>query len=83
MKVEYEPIELKFVIEDHDDDKPYSCVHGEYTDHDGTIIINCFELSAPEIVNVIIHEVLHKVINETGIHTTEKQDHFIIPHLMS
>jgi len=28
------------------------------------------------------HEELHVCINETGTLTTEKQDHFIIPHLL-
>ena len=83
MSILYEPIEIKFVIDDHDEDEKYSCVHGEYTDHDGNIVVNLFQLSSDEIENVIIHEVLHKVINETGEKTTELQDHFIIPHLMS
>ena len=83
MSILYEPIELKFVIDDHDEDEKYSCVHGEYTDHDGSIVINLFQMNPQQTIDVIVHEVLHKVINESGIKTTEESDHFIIPHLMS
>lgn len=79
--IEYDPIEINFVI---DKDGSYSCVHGEYREHDGTITVNLFQVDENLVKWVINHEVLHKVIvEESGEKTSEEADHFIIPKLMS
>lgn len=80
---EYEPFQFKFVLNDHTSKEEYSEVHGEYTPHDGSLVINLFLMSEMEVKCVIIHEALHKAITETGITTTENQDHYAIMHIMS
>ena len=80
---EYDPINIQFVIDDHEKSCKYSDVHGEYHDHDGAVIVNLFQQDSLLVVHTIIHEVLHKAINETGIITSEEQDHNIIHKLMS
>ena len=81
MKVEHEPIDIRFVI---DKDTDTSCNFGEYTPHDGSILINLNSMENDlAFIVTLIHEVLHRAIDETGEITTEKQDHYIIPQLMS
>lgn len=82
MKVEYDPIQFKFVIDGETETK---CNFGEYYDHDGTILINLLHMDDQmTLISTIIHEVMHKVIvEESGEKTTSEQDHFIIPRLMS
>ena len=81
MKAEYEPIDVRFVI---DRDTETSCNFGEYTPHDGSILINLNSMeNGDTFIITLIHEVLHKCIDETGELTTEKQDHWVIPILMS
>ena len=81
MKVEYEPADINFVI---DKDADFSCVYGEYREHDGSITVNLFQMDEKLVKWVINHEILHKVIvEESGEKTTEESDHFIIPKLMS
>lgn len=81
MKVEYEPINIRFVI---DKDTETSCNFGEYTPHDGSILINLNSMeNGDAFIITLIHEVLHKMIDESDELTTEKQDHWIIPQLMS
>ena len=79
---EYDPVQLKFVIDDETETK---CNFGEYYDHDGTITINLLHMDDQStLISTIIHEVMHKVIvEESGERTTSEQDHFIIPRLMS
>lgn len=79
---EYEPIQLKFVIDDETDTK---CSFGEYYDYDGTILINLVRMDdQASIITTIIHEVLHKlIVEESGEKTTTEEDHFIIPRVMS
>jgi len=56
---------------------------GEYWTHDGIIVINLAFISDPyELISTLLHEELHRCIEESGITTTEKQDHFIIPRLL-
>ena len=81
--IEYDPVQIQFVIDDHEKSCKYSDVHGEYHDHDGALVINLFQQDAMLVVHTIIHEVLHKAISESGTVTTEQQDHYIIPSLMS
>ena len=81
--IEYEPFQIQYTIDDHEKNCKYSDVHGEYHDYDGAIVVNLFQQDAILAIHTIIHEVLHKAISESGIETTEENDHFIIPHLMS
>jgi hypothetical protein len=39
--------------------------------------------SGEAFIVTLIHEILHKMIDETGEVTTETADHWIIPRLMS
>ena len=78
---EYDPIDIRIVI---DKDTETACNFGEYYPHDGTILINLNSMESGEAFMVTLeHEILHKLIEETGEDTTEKQDHFIIPLMMS
>ena len=77
----YDPFEIRIVI---DKETETSCNFGEYTPHDGSILINLASMENRDAFMVtLIHEVLHRAIDETGENTTEKQDHYIIPQLMS
>lgn len=82
MKVEYEPIQLKFVIDGETETK---CNFGEYYEHDGSIIINLLHMDdQATLISTIIHEVMHKlIVEESGEKTTQEQDHWVIPRLMS
>lgn len=79
--IEYEPFDIRIVIDTETETK---CNFGEYTPHDGSILINLSSMENREaFIVTLIHEALHKAIDETGELTTEKQDHYIIPQLMS
>ena len=39
--------------------------------------------SREAFIVTLIHEILHAAIDDTGENTTEKQDHWMIPRLMS
>ena len=81
MKVEYDPFEIRIVI---DNETNTSCNFGEYTPHDGSILLNLASMESREVFMVtLIHEILHAAIDDTGENTTEKQDHWVIPRLMS
>lgn len=70
---------MHFIIEP---DQETNCTFGEYWSHDGTVIINLALIDSPyELISTIIHEELHRCIEETGEVTKEKQDHFIMPRL--
>jgi hypothetical protein len=70
---------MHFIIEP---DQETECTFGEYWSHDGTVIINLALIDSPyELISTIIHEELHRCIEETGEVTKEKQDHFIMPRL--
>lgn len=78
---EYYPIDIRIVI---DKDTETACNFGEYYPHDGTILINLNSMENGEaFIVTLTHEVLHKLIEETGEETTEKEDHWVIPRLMS
>ena len=78
---EYEPVQIRIVI---DKDTDTSCNFGEYTPHDGTVLINLNSMeNGDAFIVTLTHEILHKMIDESGEDTTEKQDHYIIPQLMS
>jgi hypothetical protein len=71
---------MHFIIEP---DQEMNCNFGEYWSHDGTIILNLALIDSPyELISTILHEILHRVIEETGEITSEKQDHYIIPRLL-
>ena len=78
---EFNPYEIRIVIDKETDT---SCNFGEYTPHDGSILLNLSSMENREaFIVTLIHEVLHRAIDESGEITTEKQDHYIIPQLMS
>ncbi len=55
---------------------------GEYHSHDGTIEIWLGEhLTEWGLIDTIIHEALHKAIEEACENTTEKGDHWAIQRL--
>lgn len=61
-----------------DDDEDF----GEYYSHDGTTVLHLKpHLTIWGIYDTLIHEALHKAIEETDTMTSEKQDHFIIQRL--
>jgi hypothetical protein len=68
---------LHFYLEDNDDS------HAEYYPYDGTISIWLGgHLTIWDLIGTIIHEQLHRVIEENCPEvTTEKQDHYIIQRL--
>ena len=71
---------MHFII---DSDREMECNFGEYWSHDGTVIINLANVdSIYELISTILHEELHRCIEETGQVTSEKQDHYIIPRLL-
>jgi len=58
-------------------------ISGEYWTHDGIIVINLALIDSPyELISTLLHEELHRCIEEAGEVTTEKQDHYIIPRLL-
>lgn len=71
---------MHFII---DSDREMECNFGEYWSHDGTVIINLANVdSIYELISTILHEELHRCIEETGQVTSEKQDHYIIPRML-
>ena len=71
---------MHFIIEL---EREMDCNFGEYWSHDGTVTINLALIDSPyELISVILHEELHRCIEETGEVTSEKQDHYIIPRLL-
>ena len=71
---------MHFIIEP---DQETDCTFGEYWSHDGTVTINLALIDSPyELISTILHEELHRCIEETGEVTSEKQDHYIIPRLL-
>ena len=71
---------MHFII---DSDREMECNFGEYWSHDGVVIINLANMdSIYELISTILHEELHRCIEETGEVTSEKQDHYIIPRLL-
>ena len=58
-------------------------ISGEYWTHDGIIVINLALIDSPyELISTLLHEELHRCIEESGEITSEKQDHYIIPRLL-
>ena len=58
-------------------------ISGEYWTHDGIIVINLALIDSPyELISTLLHEELHRCIEEADEITTEKQDHYIIPRLL-
>ena len=71
---------MHFIIES---EREMDCNFGEYWSHDGTVTINLALIDSPyELISTILHEELHRCIEETGEVTSEKQDHYIIPRLL-
>ena len=71
---------MHFIIEP---ERETDCNFGEYWSHDGTVIVNlALSDSYYSLISTILHEELHRCIEETGWITTEKQDHYIIPRLL-
>lgn len=72
---------MRFII---DEDADMACVYGEYSEHDDQVTINLAKMdSLLTVIITILHEELHQEIARTGTVTTEKQDHYIIPRMLS
>jgi hypothetical protein len=68
---------IHFIVDKEQD------ISGEYWSHDGTVIINLALIDSPyELTSTILHEELHRCIEESGEITTEIQDHYIIPRML-
>lgn len=67
-------MQVKFVI------NPYS-IYSAFT-HGSTVTVNVARITRhSELIDGLIHEAFHAVLNELGIKTTEKQDHFIMKRM--
>lgn len=66
-----------FHVEDHDES------HAEYDTVNGCIDVwlgSFFDIWS--LVGTLIHEDIHYVLGESGLNTTEKQDHYIMKLLL-
>ena len=67
-----------------DVEKEMDCLAGQYTPHDGIIMLNLAQInSIPEYISVETHEILHYLFDSfIDEITSEDQDHYIIKKVL-